>query len=95
MLGDNSNLKVLFQKQILHRHLLPADVVSNQYLLVTPEVDVRDPNSGCRDTFVYIADVLGFSLLVYDVAHDKSWRIQDKTFYPYPSHGTYTVAGSY
>ncbi|ENN70589.1 hypothetical protein YQE_12764, partial [Dendroctonus ponderosae] len=83
----------LSTKQILHRHLLPNDVVSNHYLLVTPEVDVRDPNSGCRDTFVYIADVLGFSLLVYDVAHDKSWRIQDKTFYPYPSHGTYTIAG--
>lgn len=78
---------------LVHRYEFPQDVVTLQHLLVTPAVDVRDPNSGCRNTFVYVADVLGFALLVYDVANRRSWRIQDKTFYPYPTYGTYTIAG--
>ncbi|CAG9773981.1 unnamed protein product [Ceutorhynchus assimilis] len=79
--------------QLVHRHEFPADILPIQHLLVTPEVDVRDPNSGCRDTFVYSADVVGFSLLVHDVANGRSWRVQDKTFYPYPNYGTYNIAG--
>ncbi|KAL1494118.1 hypothetical protein ABEB36_009767 [Hypothenemus hampei] len=79
--------------RLMHQYEFPVEVVSLQHLLVTPAVDVRDPKSGCQDTFVYVADVLGFSLLVYDVANKKSWRIQDKTFYPFPTHGTYNIAG--
>lgn len=77
----------------MHRYEFPQDVVTLQYLLVTPVVDVRDPKSGCKNTFVYVADVVGFALLVYDVANRRSWRIQDKTFYPYPTFGTYTISG--
>ncbi|XP_030751653.1 major royal jelly protein 3-like isoform X2 [Sitophilus oryzae] len=79
--------------QVIHRHELGTEVVGAQYLLVTPAVDVRDPNSGCQDTFVYVADVLGYSLIVYDVFRDRSWRIQDKSMYPYPNFGTYNIAG--
>lgn len=79
--------------QILHRHQIPDEVVSIPHLLVTPVIDIRDENAGCKDTFVYIADVLGFSLIVYDVAHDRSWQIKDKSFFPYPPYGTYTVEG--
>lgn len=79
--------------QILHRHEFSETVVSGLNLLVTPEVDVRDVNAGCRNTFIYIADVVGFSLIVYDVAHDTSWQIKDKSFFPFPSYGTYTIEG--
>ncbi|XP_076259522.1 major royal jelly protein 9-like isoform X2 [Rhynchophorus ferrugineus] len=79
--------------QVVHRHEFSTKVIGLQYLFVTPAVDVRDPDNGCRDTFVYVADVLGFSLIVYDAANDRSWKIQDKTMYPYPSYGTYNIAG--
>ncbi|XP_050297854.1 major royal jelly protein 3-like isoform X2 [Anthonomus grandis grandis] len=98
-IGDNIVCKPqvlafdLTTNQVLHRHEFPDDVVTQQYVLVTPEVDVRDPTTGCKNTFVYVADVLGFALLIYDVANDRSWRIQDKTFYPYPNYGTFTIAG--
>lgn len=32
----------------------------------------------CENTKVYIADVSGFGLVVYDLAKKKSWRIQNK-----------------
>lgn len=41
----------------------------------------------------YIADVNSHSILVYDHANDRSWRVQNKLFYPCPAYGTYTIAG--
>lgn len=44
-------------------------------------LDVRDPAPGiCAYTKAYIADVAGFSLLVYDSASDSSWRVQNSTY---------------
>jgi Major royal jelly protein len=37
--------------------------------------------------------VTGFGLIVYDYAMDKSWRVDNKLFYPYPNYGTYNIAG--
>jgi len=58
-------------------------------ILVTLVIDNRDVE--CRSSFVYIADVTGFALLVYDVTTARMWKVIDKTFYPYPSHGTFTI----
>lgn len=57
-------------------------------------MDVRDPPPGrCSDTTVYIADVTGFGILVYNLRTNRSWHTQNKLFYPYPYYGTHTVAG--
>lgn len=40
-------------------------------------VDVKNPSNCCRNTKVYIADVNGFALIVYDFALNKSWKIQN------------------
>lgn len=47
----------------------------------------------CANTKVYIADVTGFSLLVYDALNNRSWRVKNKLFEPNPSHRTHTIAG--
>lgn len=43
-------------------------------------LDVQDPApiGTCLNTKVYIADVTGFAMIVYDAVTNKSWRIQNK-----------------
>lgn len=82
--------------QLIHRYRFPQ----NQYrsgvsLFITPVLDVHDPPPGgqCLNTKAYIADVTGFGLIVYDARANRSWRVQNKLFYPNPYYGTHTVAG--
>lgn len=84
--------------QVIQRYKFPE----NQYkigssLYITPVVDVRDATpataSNCPNTMVYIADVTGFGLLVYDLQQDRSWRVQNKNLYSAPHAGTFTIAG--
>lgn len=42
---------------------------------------------------VYIADVTGFAVLVFDYRNKRAWRVQNKLFYPTPANGTFTIAG--
>lgn len=56
-------------------------------------VDIKAPFNSCSKTKVYIPDVNAFALIVYDFETDKSWRIQNKLFYPNPNFGTFTIAG--
>ncbi|NP_001154982.1 yellow-e3 isoform X1 [Nasonia vitripennis] len=77
--------------KLLSRHRFPRDQFKEHSLFVTPVVDVRTIDAKCRDTFVYIADVTGFSLVVYDHMNARSWRINNNLFYPYPPHGTFNI----
>lgn len=84
----------MFQNELLHRYEIPESQLYSNSILVTPIVDVRDPQQTCRDTFVYVADCQAFSLIVYDVKRDTSWKVSDKTMYPNPDFGTYHIAGN-
>lgn len=42
---------------------------------------------------VYIADVTGYGVMVYDYQRNVAWRTQNKYFYPTPDNGTFTIAG--
>ncbi|XP_059622549.1 major royal jelly protein 1-like [Phlebotomus argentipes] len=75
----------------LRQYRIPMSQVTKSSLLVTSVVDVR--NSGCDQTMVYIADVTGFGLIVYDYKRNKSWRVNNKLFYPHPKFGTFTIKG--
>lgn len=55
-------------------------------------VDIRAPFNVCSKTKVYIPDVNAFALIVYDFETNKSWKIQNKLFYPNPNFGTFTIA---
>lgn len=58
-------------------------------------MDVRGSGpDDCADTFVYVADVFGFGLLVVDVARNRSWRVTHRYFYPYPSRGLFNIDGN-
>ncbi|KAJ2946022.1 hypothetical protein O0L34_g4942 [Tuta absoluta] len=80
--------------QVVFRHKFDQSVYGTQSLFVTPVVDVRPASPGdCSDTFVYVADATGFGLVVVDVANNRSWRVINKFFYPYPSRGNFSVDG--
>ncbi|XP_030022180.1 protein yellow isoform X1 [Manduca sexta] len=80
--------------KLIYRHVVNTSSYTASSLFITPVVDVRSHRYGdCSDTFVYVADVSGFGVLVVDVAGDRSWRATNKLFFPYPSRGTFTIDG--
>lgn len=84
--------------QVVRQYKFPAlQFKTGTSLFITPAVDVRDPLPGsaytCPNTMVYIADVNGFGIVVYDFAANRSWRVQNKFMYPSPYAGTFTLSG--
>lgn len=79
--------------ELLHRYEIPKNQLESRSILVTPIVDVRGSNGKCKNTFVYVADCQTYSIIVYDVQRCTSWKITDKTMYPYPNYGTFDILG--
>lgn len=52
----------------------------HQTISLSQILDVQDPppSGNCVNTKVYIADVTGFGLIVYDSVTNRSWRVQNK-----------------
>lgn len=82
--------------KLLHRYRLPKSVYTpGVSRFVTPLVDIRDPApvGECRNAMVYLADVVAFSIVVYDVQAQQSWLIKNKYTYPSPDFGTFSILG--
>ncbi|XP_061377138.1 protein yellow-like [Danaus plexippus] len=80
--------------QLIYRHRVPSENFIATTRFITLVVDVRGSGpDDCADTFVYVADVSGFGLLVVDVARDRSWRVTHRYFFPYPSRGLFIIDG--
>lgn len=84
--------------QVVRQYKFPAaQFKPGTSLFITPAVDVRDPTPAtaytCPNTMVYMADVNGFGLVVYDFAANRSWRVQNKFLYPSPYAGTFALSG--
>ncbi|KAG5671105.1 hypothetical protein PVAND_001319 [Polypedilum vanderplanki] len=77
---------------LVKRFRIPSSFVTSTTLFITPIVDVKDPNT-CRDVKVYIGDCCSFTIVVYDYATDRAWQVNNKLFYPYPTYGTFRIAG--
>ena len=77
--------------KLLSRYRFPDDQSTNASFFITPVVDIRKTGSRCADTFIYIADVAGFQLIVYDHRHQRSWNIKNNLFYPYPTAGIFNI----
>ncbi|XP_043266209.1 protein yellow-like [Colletes gigas] len=61
--------------QMIHKYVIPDDqVLYGKAALVTPIVDV---GKTCLDTYLYVADVDQNGLLIYDLGHDQSWRVNN------------------
>ena len=76
--------------RLLSQYEFPASVLTTNSNLITPVVDVRDNG---RNTFVYIADVIG-GIIVYDHQSKASWRVNHPLTRPEPEYSTHTIAGT-
>lgn len=81
------------QDKLLHRFEIPKHLYEERSILVTPIVDVVDPEGHCENTFVYVADCQAYSIIVHDVKKNTAWKATDKTMYPYPNFGTFDIQG--
>lgn len=52
-----------------------------------------DVGSSCEDTFAYFSDELGYGLISYSWALNKSWRFSHGYFQPDPLLGDYNIGG--
>ncbi|KAF3423829.1 hypothetical protein E2986_12470 [Frieseomelitta varia] len=84
----------LANDQLVHKYVVPGDqVIFGKAALVTPIVDV---GKTCLDTYLYVADVNQNGLLIYDLYHDYSWRVNNtrgNAFGPDDDAMNITIAG--
>ncbi|XP_050511655.1 protein yellow-like isoform X1 [Diabrotica virgifera virgifera] len=78
---------------LIHRYEIPSNQYESRSILVTPVIEILDSYNYCQNTFAYFADCQTYSIVVYDLKNYRSWRVTDKTMYPYPDYGTYNVQG--
>ncbi|KAI4457975.1 protein yellow-related [Holotrichia oblita] len=52
-----------------------------------------DEGAHCSDTFAYMSDELGYGLIVYSWAENKSWRFTHSYFRPDPLAGDFNIGG--
>ncbi|XP_069961723.1 dopaminechrome tautomerase isoform X2 [Bactrocera oleae] len=82
--------------KVVHRYRFPKGMFKPTISrFVTPYVDIADPapKGSCQEAIVYMADPTGTGFVVYDVQHERSWRVENKYTYPDPDFGTHTIAG--
>lgn len=78
--------------EVVHHYRLPQGMYKvGVSRFVTPTIDLDAHN--CDVGHVYMADSIGDGIVVYDVAAQKSWRIENKFTYPHPDFGTFKIAG--
>lgn len=78
--------------QVIYQHIVDKSSYITASLFINVVVDIRSQSHGdCSDTFVYVADVSAYGILVVDVLRNKSWRLTHRLFYPYPNRGTFTI----
>lgn len=58
-------------------------------------VDVATPanDANCANTKVYIADVSGYAILVYDWKQNRAWKVQNQNMNPNRYFSRFTIAG--
>lgn len=77
----------------INNYEIPSTQYESRSIFVTPIVEVLNRTDQCKKSFVYLADCQTYSLVVYDLEKNKSWRVTDKTFYPFPTFGTFRIEG--
>ncbi|XP_003706731.3 major royal jelly protein 9 [Megachile rotundata] len=82
--------------RLIHKYVVPDDqTLHGKAAFVTPIVDV---GKTCLDTYLYVADVDQNGLLIYDLYHDYSWRVNNtpgNAFGPDDDAMNITIAGEW
>ncbi|EFN61808.1 Major royal jelly protein 1 [Camponotus floridanus] len=80
---------------LIKRVKIPNNLSQNSLtkmgLLVTIVLETYGPH--CAHTTAYMADVLGYGLIIYDSDSEKIWRLESEVFYPDSNFANYTIRG--
>jgi len=81
--------------KLFHRYKFPPNTYKPASLFITPIIDTRDPPplGNCLNTKVYISDVTGYGLVVYDSLTDDSWRVEHDTMKNDVRYDNFTILG--
>ncbi|XP_056633332.1 uncharacterized protein LOC130442945 [Diorhabda sublineata] len=79
--------------KLISTYELPQDQWTENSTFVTPIVDIVNRKNRCENTFVYMADCTGYSIVVYDHKKRISWIVKDETMKPDPDFETFSIAG--
>lgn len=69
----------------MHAYKFPSSLYKAGLSVYTDLVVDIEPNGTCTNDKVYIADAWGHGLIVYDLAKQKSWRIEHDLMKPDPN----------
>lgn len=72
-------------------HVFPSTLYRSGSLFITPVVDVRNG----YDSMVYIADVTGFGIIVFDYKNNYSWRAESQSTHlrPLQQYSNFVIGG--
>ncbi|KAJ8665272.1 hypothetical protein QAD02_006934 [Eretmocerus hayati] len=80
--------------QLLLKYIIPeAQTLNRTAQFVNPIVEVGD---SCSNTYLYVADVLGYGMLIYSMYENRSWRLNNtktNAFGNDPEARRLTIAG--
>jgi len=82
----------LLTDTLVHRYVFPSSQYTTLSLFITPVLDFDPLSRTCCEVKVYIADVTGYALIVYDFSSDTSWKIVNPSFKSVAPWGHFTVA---
>lgn len=82
----------LATNKMLRQYSFPNSTYIATSLLLNVVVEVN--NNQCQNAFAYFADCTGYGLVVYDLAGNRSWRVNSNHFYADPRWGDYHIDGS-
>ncbi|XP_012279572.1 protein yellow [Orussus abietinus] len=85
------NVFDLTTDKILRQYTLRPDDINQNTFIANIAVDLG--TGGCDDAFAYFSDELGYGLIVYSWAENRSWRVEHSYFMPDPLVGDYNIGG--
>lgn len=98
MLGNNTRVQPakliiidLNTDKIIRQYTLKESDVRPHSTLANLAVDVTA--NTCDSAFVYIPDLSGYGLIVYDFHENDSWRVSHNYFYVESLYGDFNVGG--
>ncbi|KAH8410860.1 hypothetical protein KR222_001041, partial [Zaprionus bogoriensis] len=86
----------LANDQLLHRFRFPNETyTAGTSILIQANLLILDPppRGKCARTMIYLPDVTGFGIVVYDHQANAAWRAENRFMYPDPDYGYHTIAG--
>ncbi|KAL5273009.1 Y-f family protein [Megaselia abdita] len=76
--------------KLIARYEIPKSQLKEDSFM--PNLIVDTSKKSCNKAFAYVADSIGFAIIVFSLHEKKSWRVKHNFFHIDPMMGTFSVA---